>query len=316
MRRAFVCCALMIAMLPAVWQVVLGRAAVAQSVSQKISSGNSAGQSSPSDYVGSEVCATCHSDITTKFGTEAHSRLALMHGGKGVTCEECHGPGKAHVESGGEATKTFQFTKASVRDADAKCLYCHADSHPNFTHSAHGEAGVSCISCHSIHAFERNDSSSVSELRFSQPRVCYQCHTDIKAAFDLPFHHKVNEGLVNCSDCHDPHGTFDDKLLKKSADQNAVCIKCHAETAGPFVYEHPPIKLEGCTSCHFPHGSPNARLLTRNDVNSLCLQCHTASMNFTAPGTPSFHNLANQYQACTVCHTQIHGSNASNVFFK
>jgi len=111
-------------------------------------------------------------------------------------------------------------------------------------------------------------------------------------------------------------GTFQDKLLKTSADQNAVCTKCHAETLGPFVYEHPPLKLEGCTSCHFPHGSPNPRLLTRNNVNSLCLQCHSASMNFTAPGTPSFHNQANQYQACTNCHVMIHGSNASSVFFK
>ncbi|WP_433965312.1 cytochrome c3 family protein [Tunturiibacter gelidiferens] len=77
-----------------------------------------------------------------------------------------------------------------------------------------------------------------------------------------------------------------------------------------------PIQTEGCTSCHFPHGSSNPRLLIRNNVNSLCLQCHSPSMNFTAPGTPSFHNQANQYQACTVCHVQIHGSNVNAFFFK
>jgi predicted CXXCH cytochrome family protein len=93
-------------------------------------------------------------------------------------------------------------------------------------------------------------------------------------------------------------------------------VKCHTEVAGPFVYPHPVIPTEGCTGCHYPHGSPNPRLLTRNNVNSLCLQCHTASMNFTAPGVPSFHNQANQYQACTVCHSQIHGSNTDPVFFK
>jgi DmsE family decaheme c-type cytochrome len=153
-------------------------------------------------------------------------------------------------------------------------------------------------------------------LKVSEPNLCYGCHTDAKSAFAQPFHHKVPEGLMKCSDCHNPHGTFSDKQLKSSADSNAVCVKCHAETAGPFVYEHPPLKTEGCTSCHFAHGSPNPRLLTRNNVNSLCLQCHSASVNFTAPGTPSFHNQANQYQACTVCHTQIHGSNASSVFFK
>ena len=235
-----------------------------------------------------------------------------MHGGNGVTCENCHGPGQAHVESGGDATKIFRFETATAKQVDDKCLTCHAGTHANFERSSHGAAGVSCISCHSNHGF----TSQEHLLKAEQPKLCYGCHTDIKAAFSQAFHHKVNEGVLVCTDCHNPHGTFQDKLLNTSADQNAVCTKCHAETAGPFVYEHPPVKLEGCTSCHLPHGSPNPRLLTRNHVNSLCLQCHSASMNFTALGTPSFHNQANQYQNCTNCHVQIHGSNASSVFFK
>lgn len=266
----------------------------------------------PTDYVGSETCALCHADLAKKFDSNPHSKLALMHGGKGVTCESCHGPAKAHVESGGDVTKIFRFTKATPKQVDEKCLSCHLGTHASFDRSAHGAAGVSCISCHSNHAFQ----SDAHLLKVEEPKLCYSCHTDVKAAFAQPFHHKVNEGLLVCSDCHNPHGTLQDKLLKTNADQNAVCTKCHAETLGPFVYEHPPLKLEGCTSCHLPHGSPNARLLTRSNVNSLCLQCHSASMNFTAPGTPSFHNQANQYQACTNCHVQIHGSNASSVFFK
>jgi len=266
----------------------------------------------PADFVGSETCATCHADIATKFGTNPHAKLALMHGGKGVTCESCHGPGKAHVESGGDATKIFRFDQASAQQVDATCLGCHAAAHPNFERSAHGEAGVGCTSCHSVHA----PAVDARLLKAAEPKLCYGCHTDIKPAFAQVSHHRVEEGLISCSDCHNPHGTLNDTLLNKSADQNAVCTKCHTETAGPFVYEHPPIKTEGCLSCHYPHGSPNARLLTRNNVNSLCLQCHSASMNFTAPGTPSFHNQANQYQACTVCHVQIHGSNADSVFFK
>lgn len=273
---------------------------------------SSAKSDNPADYVGSETCTTCHADEAKKFDSNPHSKLALEHGGKGNTCESCHGPGRAHVESGGDATKIFQFAKATPKAVDSQCLTCHEDTHANFERSSHGAAGVSCISCHSSHAAK----TDTNLLKLAEPQLCYGCHTDAKAAFAQPFHHKVNEGLMKCSDCHNPHGTFEDKLLKSSADQNAVCTKCHAETAGPFVYEHPPLKTEGCTSCHFAHGSPNPRLLTRNNVNSLCLQCHTASVNFTAPGTPSFHNQANQYQACTVCHTQIHGSNASSIFFK
>ncbi len=264
------------------------------------------------DYVGSETCTTCHGDLSKEFASNPHTRLALMHGGKGVTCESCHGPGKAHVESGGVATKIFQFTKATPKQVDKKCLACHVGEHPNFERTAHGEALVSCTSCHSVHKFE----AQTVMLKTKQPTLCYQCHTDVKPAFAQPFHHRVNEGLIKCTDCHDPHGTFQPNQLRISATQDAICTKCHVDTLGPFVYEHPPIKTEGCTSCHSPHGSPNPRLLIRSNVNSLCLQCHSPSMNFTAPGTPSFHNQANQYQACTVCHVQIHGSNASSVFFK
>jgi decaheme c-type cytochrome, DmsE family len=279
---------------------------------QQTGSHEKAPTASTDDHVGSEVCETCHADAVKKFAGNPHWKLALAHDGKGVTCEACHGAGKDHVESGGDVTKIFQFSKAPSKVVDEKCLACHAGAHPNFERSAHGEANVGCASCHSVHSFK----SEEKLLKASQPKLCYTCHTDIKPAFAQPFHHKVDEGLVSCSDCHNPHGTFKQKGLHSSIAGDAVCVKCHTEKAGPFVYEHPPIKTEGCGACHYPHGSPNPRLLTRNNVNSLCLQCHSAlNEQFTAPGTPSFHNMANQYQACTVCHTQIHGSNTHPAFF-
>jgi len=266
-----------------------------------------------SGYVGAETCALCHAVQADKFGNNPHSKLALMHGGKGVTCESCHGPGQAHVDGGGDITKIFSFTKVGTKEASAKCLTCHADVHPNFERSPHAEAAVSCTSCHSIHA----SVTEASLLKAEQPKLCYQCHTQIKPQFAQPFHHKVDEGLLKCSDCHDVHGTFEKHNLQSTAEGNMVCTKCHVETAGPFVYEHPPVKTEGCTSCHSPHGSPNPRLLNIGNMNALCLQCHTQNSLFTAAGPvgPS-HNQAAKYVACTSCHTQIHGSNASNVFFR
>ena len=269
-------------------------------------------KASPAEYAGAESCAICHQPEVKGFDNNPHSKLALEHGGKGVTCESCHGPGKAHVDSGGVASDIFQFTKATPKQVEKKCLSCHVDAHPNFERTAHGQALISCTNCHSSHKF----ASETKMLKAKEPTLCYQCHTDAKASFAQPFHHKVDEGLLKCSDCHDPHGTFQRSLIRTTATQDAICTKCHVDTLGPFVYEHPPIKTEGCTSCHFPHGSPNSRLLIRSNVNSLCMQCHRPSESFTAPGTPSFHNQANQYQACNVCHVQIHGSNASSVFFK
>ena len=309
MRRLFLSATILV-LLSAVW----GSSRVKGAVDDKQQTGSS--QKAPTaptaDHVGSEVCETCHAEAVKKFAENPHWKLALTHKGKGVTCEACHGAGKDHVESGGDVTKIFQFSKAPSTLVDQKCLGCHAGAHPNFERSSHGTAKVGCASCHSIHAFKDEEHL----LKISQPKLCYTCHTDIKPAFAQPFHHKVDEGLVSCSDCHNPHGTFKQKQLRSSVAGDAVCVKCHTETAGPFVYEHPPVKTEGCTACHSPHGSPNARLLNRSNVNTLCLQCHSGlNEAFTAPGTPSFHNMANQYQACTVCHTQIHGSNSNSAFF-
>jgi DmsE family decaheme c-type cytochrome len=276
-----------------------------------------AATANPADFVGSETCTTCHEDVVKKFAGNPHTKLALAHNGTGATCEGCHGPGKAHVDGGGDVTKIFRFTKASAQDIDEKCLGCHQGKHANFERSAHGTAKVSCIDCHSIHSSEMGKPQL---LKLDQPKLCYTCHTDVKPQFSQAFHHKVDEGLLNCSDCHDPHGTFQKKNLKSTADQNAVCTKCHTETAGPFVYEHPVIKTEGCSTCHSPHGSPNPRLLNVSNVNMLCLQCHSATNTTAFPRAVSptgpVHSQAAQYVACTNCHAQIHGSNASSVFFK
>ena len=268
---------------------------------------------SPADFVGSETCATCHEEVSKGFASNPHSKMAQMHGKSGITCENCHGAGKAHVDGGGDTSKIFNPAKGTAKEVDARCLGCHQGQHANFERSGHGEANISCIGCHSIHAGQAPEHL----LKTVQPALCFQCHTDVKPQFSMPFHHKVEEGLVKCNDCHDPHGTFGRKGLKSASQQDAVCTKCHTETAGPFVYEHAAVKTEGCSSCHTPHGSPNPRLLNRANVNTICLECHSPSPNFSTAGLPAgpAHNQATQYQACTLCHTSIHGSNTSSFFF-
>src|SRR5580698_9454732 len=50
------------------------------------------------DFVGSDVCASCHEEVSKKFASNPHTRMALMPGNHaGVTCENCHGAGSEHV---------------------------------------------------------------------------------------------------------------------------------------------------------------------------------------------------------------------------
>ena len=271
-----------------------------------------------SQYVGTDTCKTCHEDLAKQFEQTPHYATTLdrkatpEHQG----CEACHGPGKAHVEGGGDITKIISFKTLSTEEASKRCLRCHAygNEHANFLRSAHASNDVGCISCHSPHKAKVEQALLIEK----QPQLCYQCHTEVRAEFDRPFRHRVKQGLIQCSDCHNEHGGFLSKQLRASAEQDQVCFKCHRDKKGPFVFEHLPVKTEGCTSCHVPHGSTNPRLLKVSQVNLLCLQCHTQAMS-NVPSQPPIgpaHTQAQKYQACTMCHAFIHGSNFSEVFFK
>jgi DmsE family decaheme c-type cytochrome len=268
--------------------------------------------------VGSDTCKTCHEDLYTDFATTAHFATTIdakLDAHKGVEwhgCEACHGPGKEHVDGGGDKSKIFTFKNATLRETNARCLRCHqyTEEHGNYDRSMHLANGVACIDCHSPH----HAAESQYLMKAKSPELCYTCHMNVGAEFSRPFHHRVNEGLVQCSDCHSPHGTFRPKQLRTDAAGDEVCYKCHSEKQGPFVYQHE-AKIEGCSACHTPHGSTNQRLLKQNQVNLLCISCHSQAATAGPPGTPSFHDQSTKYQSCTFCHVAIHGSNTSPVFF-
>ncbi|MFY9583322.1 MAG: DmsE family decaheme c-type cytochrome [Candidatus Acidiferrales bacterium] len=269
-----------------------------------------------SAYAGAEACKTCHEDIYKKFEKTPHWKTTFWKrsGSEAMGCESCHGPGADHVNSGGDKTKIFIFKKATTKQISERCLDCHqyGEEHSNFTRSMHRINDVSCTDCHSAHHAKESQFLLVQ----GQPQLCYTCHLEIKPQFNKPFRHRVNEKLVKCTDCHNQHGGFLTRQLRSTAAQDQVCFKCHVDKAGPFVFEHLAIKTEGCVACHMPHGSSNPRLLKRNHINVLCLECHSLTTDTGAPSIPTFHNQAQKYQACTMCHAQIHGSNFDRFFFK
>jgi DmsE family decaheme c-type cytochrome len=274
--------------------------------------GHQAVQPDSSNFVEPAACATCHKEVVKSFANKPHSKPAPSDGGKGVTCESCHGPGKEHAK-GGNVTLIFDPSTASAKEVDEKCQACHGRTYIDLEHSAHGRGNVSCIGCHTIHA----PGAPKHLLKMEQPQLCIQCHNDVKPQFSMPIHHKVEEGLIDCTDCHDAHGASGENSQPPSAWQFIMCTKCHAPTAGPFVYEHPAIKAAGCSFCHFSHGGPNHKLLIHADVNKICLQCHLPSPNPGAglPAVPE-HTQSAQSQSCISCHASIHGSNTSDVFLK
>jgi DmsE family decaheme c-type cytochrome len=142
-------------------------------------------------------------------------------------------------------------------------------------------------------------------LKAPQPDLCFSCHATVKGQFAMPTHHRVPEGLMKCTDCHNAHGSQNASTLVKT--QTETCTQCHVEKRGPFVFEHPASKVDGCTICHNPHGSANRMLLERREGRQLCLQCHTGfrQLDQAPHGRLGFQTSGE----CTRCHVTIHGSN-------
>lgn len=300
---------------------------------------NIAEGANPDDYVGSETCKACHEDQFKNFSGTKHAKLKEVASwrDKAKGCESCHGPGKEHVENGGDKTKIISFVGKNSKEISETCLSCHAgkENHNNFRRGEHFRNDVGCTDCHTAHGQpfvnSKPDSASfpadtslqnpgvanVAMLKQSEPQLCMSCHTETKAQFSKPFRHKVMEGAMKCSSCHNAHGGFEQKQVNLSVGADSACVKCHSNKQGPFAFEHAPLKTEGCAACHSPHGSSNPKMLNRSSVKQLCMECHSAIDEQLAPGVPSFHNQATvRYRDCTVCHSAIHGSNSSKVFFR
>jgi predicted CXXCH cytochrome family protein len=148
----------------------------------------------PAEYAGSETCKTCHEAIYNGWEKGPHWKQTLNEGGIAKHgCEDCHGAAAAHVADPSDTSMLLHFGKASSKDINARCETCHASGtqHLKAINSLHRQADVSCVSCHSSHHAEGREFL----LSRPQPQLCVTCHQAQKAQFEMPFHHRVNEGL-------------------------------------------------------------------------------------------------------------------------
>lgn len=254
--------------------------------------------------VGNETCLTCH-DIAAAFSHNPHAKQE---------CEACHGPGSVHADSGGD-DKGVGFKAHPPKWANSQCLACHGKdpSVSDFMKAAHGRNGLSCVSCHEVHP----SGVRFSLLKTKEVALCVGCHPTSRADFLKPFHHPVLEETMKCSNCHSPHEENLRPMMKQVAGTPQTCVKCHSDKRGPFVFEHVPVRENNCEYCHQPHGSTNERLLKRKEVYMLCLECHSMTSNIHTAQPPAFHDMRSpRFRQCTVCHRQIHGSNADPAFQK
>jgi len=291
---------------------------------------------------GPEVCAGCHEDKVASYaasvhGQAGHPKSPASNGG----CVACHANAAEHVKAGGGrgaggiVNPGPDNKKMTAAAKSAICLNCHETSRElGFWDSGkHKQNDVTCTNCHDPHVSTMRDNTkmlrnmgpliSVYTTTERQPiyQVCVSCHKDLRAQMNKPSHHPVIEGKISCADCHNPHGTVTNAMVRAETIRD-LCLTCHTDKRGPWIHEHPPVE-ENCMNCHVPHGSNHNRMLAMKPPQ-LCQECHrTGAAGATghpavlvdgrpiqAPASANAITARFQEGGCVNCHRQIHGSNA------
>ncbi|HEY8151762.1 MAG TPA: multiheme c-type cytochrome [Vicinamibacteria bacterium] len=175
--------------------------------------------SRPLDEAEARRCFGCHTTASTVQGRFEPSGLS-----PGVTCEACHGPGRAHVaaiETGRlTAARAAILNPAGLSPADRVdfCGACHATF---WDVKLAGEKGVAALR---------------SQPHRLQSSRCWG----------------EGDARITCTACHDPHRP----LVREAAAYDPKCLACHVAAGARPTRERPgrscPVGKDDCVSCHMP----------------------------------------------------------------
>lgn len=246
-----------------------------------------------------DTCVQCHEESGAKYHETTHGRIFAINPRSALemgNCESCHGPRSKHIDEPDESLtfSTDQYTEV--------CMQCHSGEKRMFWQtSLHKTANVGCTSCHSV--MEKRSESALL-TKSNQLNVCSTCHKDVGNKMNRNSHHPVKEGKIDCSSCHNVHGSPGRGMLTKGG-VNETCYSCHQDKRGPFIWEHAPAR-EDCTTCHVPHGSNNKYLLVTQSA-TLCVSCHQYGGHINQY---RYNRVSTPYgNGCVNCHVTVHGSN-------
>jgi DmsE family decaheme c-type cytochrome len=243
-------------------------------------------------------CLMCHADQGEELSHTVHRKV--------LGCQQCHGPGKNHVEDPpGHIAGAKSLRALSPFAQSEMCLGCHGSLALAWNGSDHASASVPCARCHSdvVH-FKPSEAVKPLVAFRKQQGFCQQCHGLDALGFQQVFHHPVPEGAMDCTSCHAVHGKLQNDMV--AVDESGPCGHCHRRQVEHRVFQHAALR-EGCLTCHQAHGSPLRALLTE-PANTLCLKCHLQA-GFPVIEDVDHTTMLAGGARCYDCHVEVHGSN-------
>ena len=210
----------------------------------------------------------------------------------GTSCERCHGPGSAHVQ-------TYAATKDPAAVTD-RAIVRPTRLDPN-------TSSMVCAQCHTLRdTVAPGFTAGANYYDYFQPSLEYGPRKKQDPAYwaDGRPRRFSNDAIglwqsqcflrggVTCTNCHsDPHGPDIDRNAQLASSNNGLCTRCHQEVgAGPTAHTRHRVDSAGssCVECHMPKIVMAIKSTMRDHTISL-----PAPENTVAFGIPN---------ACTECH--------------
>ena len=231
-----------------------------------------------------KLCAGCHStgpDHYTQRWTELN-----------IACESCHGPGKAHSQRPA-VDNIVNPARLSTERSIEVCLSCHQSGKPPGTEYAWPVGYQPGMQLSKFwKGFEPEAGKQTAE--FWHNGTAHKNRVQGNAFVQSVMYHS---GL-QCTNCHDSHGSRHRSLTIKSADSNALCLTCHGpgKDPGPKYKtlpdhtHHGPLSVGSrCVECHMP----------KTGENSVPGESRNHTFDFISPIESIKHGAPN---SCNGCH--------------
>jgi hypothetical protein len=242
-------------------------------------------------------CIACHS---------GQPRSVLKGGGRfleppfhelAIGCENCHGPGAAHVhemQEGDSSTSTTSPTHSIVNPAklerwlsDNICMSCHQTGDAIVLKPGKDyrdfEPGMPLDDTLAIFMIPpRRDSPQTDLLEHYFSMTLSKCY-------------RSSGGRLSCITCHDPH--VESAKQEAPAQFRAKCLECHTEKscALPVAVRQRKTPPDDCAGCHMPKRDIQTiahAVLTNHRIVAQAEEPYPdAAFHMTSPQTPDLVHL-------------------------
>lgn len=194
-----------------------------------------------------EECINCHAGRPAPLQSSSGAYADPPFQELAIGCENCHGPGDAHVKSLGNLAGTIvNPAKLAPALADNICLNCHQAGDARVT-----QPGKTYLD------FRPGQWLFDTAILFKQPAGSDepQQQSDLLehySAMQASRCFRASAGKLSCLSCHDPH--TQPRAEEASNYYRPKCLACHSEQscrlpASVRAAQHPP---DDCTGCHMP----------------------------------------------------------------